>query len=181
MGSLRTRLLSEENIFLAVYLTETWLQNEELLDEDDQKSFRTIKDIFDQAKTEQIISNVKAMLEKILDDSDAFFRVSVYFKPKGNKNNRTVFRPLHTASLMEQISMVAMLQVLIYEVGTEGKLIPSELSRMLPSNFYGNRISYNGHSLFKPWRDQYHAYTSRANERLAEYSQSGVYNYEINL
>lgn len=178
MVNLRKRLLSEENIFLAIYLANSWMLSPELLDEADYQAFRALKDIFDEENITRTICDVEQRLSLILDDPDAFFQTKVFFK---QKEGQPVFRPLHTASLVDQIAMVAMLQVLVYEIGSNNQLIPSELSKMLPSHFYGNRISYDGRSLFKPWKEQYHAYTEKANEKLTALIEAGTEAYEINL
>lgn len=181
MKSLRERLLSEENIFMAIYMAKSWMLNPELLDEMDYRNFLALRDSFDEEKITSAIHDVQKKLTLILDDKDEFFSIKVYFKPKGQKDKTIVFRPLHTATLLDQIAMVSMLQILVYEIGSEGQLIPSELSKMLPSHFYGNRISYDGTSLFKPWKEQYHAYTEKANEMLIALAQEGSYKYEVNL
>lgn len=181
METLRSRLLSEENIFLSIYLADSWMLNPELLEESDYKDFLALKDIYDEENIAEVISKVKDCIVDVLDNRDAFFTTKVFFKPKGKKEGSTVFRPIHTARLIDQIAMIAMLQVLVYEIGTDGKLIPSELSKMIPSHFYGNRVSYDGKSLFKPWKEQYHEYTEKANEKLIEFSHSGEQRYEINL
>ena len=179
--SLKGRLLSEKNIFLAIYLADSWMLNPELLEENDYQDFCALKDSFDKETIRRIIDLVKKRLEIILNDKDVFFKTKVFFKPKGQNEGKPVFRPLHTASLVDQIAMIAMLQVLVYEIGSEGQLIPSELSKMLPSHFYGNRISYDGKSLFKPWKEQYHAYTEKANEKLITLIQEGSQGYEVSL
>lgn len=181
MGTLRDRLLSEENIFLSIYLADSWMLNPELLEESDYRDFLALKDIYDEENIAEVISQVKARIFEVLDKENVFFTTRVFFKPKGQKEGSTVFRPIHTARLIDQIAMIAMLQVLVYEIGTDGKFIPSELSKMIPSHFYGNRVSYDGKSLFKPWKEQYHEYTEKANEKLIEFSHSGEQRYEINL
>ena len=181
MESLEKRLLSDQNVFLAVYLANSWIQEKALLSDIDQECLRKLKDVFDQDNISGVIHDVQKRLQEILNDVDSFFHINVFFKPKGSKDGKTVFRPIHTASLIDQIAMVAMLQILVYETNAEGKLIPSELSRMLPSNFYGNRIAYDGEHLFKPWKEQYHQYTADANDRLIQFAQTGIYKYEITL
>ena len=147
--------------------------NPELLEESDYRDFLALKDIYDEENIAEVISQVKARIFEVLDKENVFFTTRVFFKPKGQKEGKTVFRPIHTARLIDQVAMIAMLQILVYEIGTDGKFIPSELSKMIPSHFYGNRVSYDGKSLFKPWKEQYHEYTEKANEKLIEFSHSG--------
>ena len=181
MEQLRQRLLSENNIFLAIYLLDSWLMDRELLNEADLKRFWYLQDVFNQKYIAKTIAAVQRRITEVLDDEDQFFSATAFFKPKDLKDGQTVFRPLHTAPLIDQIAMVAMLQILVYEINDENDLVPSELSRMLPSHFYGNRISYDGRQLFKPWKEQYHEYTEKANELLIQYSKTTTYQYEVNL
>lgn len=189
MPSLKDRLLSDENIFLSIHLVGSYIQNKELLTPKERNELYSLKDIFNSSKINKTIINVRAKLEKILKDNnndkdkDEYFTTKVYFKPKKiDEDGNNVFRPLHTASLIEQIAMVAMLQVLVYDLDTKtGKLVPSELSRLLPSNFYGNRISFDGRHLFKPWQEQYQEYTAKANDMLYTCSETFEYKYEVSL
>ena len=65
--------------------------------------------------------------------------------------------------MIDQIAMTAMLQLLVFDIDKNGKLILSEMSRIIPDDFYGNRISIDGKHLFKPWQEQYQSYSSQAN------------------
>lgn len=179
--TIRDRLLSDENIFLAIYLVNSYIQNKELLSLSEQKELVRLKQVFDVKHIESTIEKIRLRLSKILDDEGNFFEISVYFKPKKYQEGHTVFRPLHTAPLYDQIAMIAMLQVLVYDISPQGKLLPSELSRLLPSNFYGNIISYDGKHLFRPWQDQYQEYTSKANSLLYQYGETREYRYEVDL
>ncbi|MEG1244379.1 MAG: hypothetical protein RSD17_06050, partial [Oscillospiraceae bacterium] len=183
MSLLRERLISDENIFLSIHLVGSYIQNKELLSPEERKELYSLKDVFNSSKINETIINVRSKLKKILDDENEYFETKVFFKPKkiDDKGNN-VFRPLHTASLIEQIAMIAMLQVLVYDLDTKtGKLVPSELSRLLPSNFYGNRISFDGMHLFKPWQEQYQEYTAKANDILHTCSDTSEYKYEVSL
>lgn len=122
MGTLRDRLLSEENIFLSIYLADSWMLNPELLEESDYRDFLALKDIYDEENIAEVISQVKARIFEVLDKENVFFTTRVFFKPKGQKEGNTVFRPIHTARLIDQIAMIAMLQVLVYEIGQTGSL-----------------------------------------------------------
>ena len=160
---------------------DSYILNKELLSPKERKELNALKDVFDVPTIEKAIIKVRERLEKVLNEETEYFKVTVFFKPKKYDNGQMVFRPLHTASLIDQIAMIAMLQVLVYDVGENGKLIPSELSRMLPSNFYGNRISFDGNQLFRPWQEQYQEYTTKANEMLYNYCETSEYRYEVSL
>lgn len=179
--TIRDQLLSNENIFLAIYLVHSYIDEKELLSLSDQKELVRLKQIFDMGHIQEVMEKVRSRLSEVLDAEAEFFEISVYFKPKKYQDGQTIFRPLHTAPLIDQIAMIAMLQVLVYDFSQQGKLLPSELSRLLPSNFYGNVVSYDGKHLFRPWQDQYKKYTAEANGLLSRYSETEEYRYEVNL
>lgn len=179
--SLRNRLLSDENIFLAIYTVDSYIQNRDLLDQDDTELLAKLKDVFNHNIMTNTIKQVKDRLISILEDDSEYFTTTVYFKPKKFKDGKDVFRPLHTAKLIDQIAITAMLQILVYDVNERKELVPSELSRLIPSNFFGNRISYGGRALFKPWQEQYQQYASKANDILYRAGETHQYLYEVTL
>ena len=106
--------------------------------------------------------------------------MSVYFKLKkyDEENDEVTFRPLHTSSLINQICMAAMLIPLMFD-DSDGTRRYSELSKMLPHNFYGNIPSENVESLFKYWPEQYRQYVNIVNEKCKEYRKTREYDDEI--
>ena len=68
METLRSRLLSEENIFLSIYLADSWMLNPELLEESDYKDFLALKDIYDEENIAEVISKVKDCIVDVLDN-----------------------------------------------------------------------------------------------------------------
>lgn len=178
---LRDQLLSDANIFLAIYTVDSYIQNRELLDQDDTELLEKLKDVFNYDVMADAVKRVKDRLTSILEDDSEYFTATVYFKPKKFKDGKDVFRPLHTVKLIDQIAITAMLQILVYEVNERQELVPSELSRLIPSNFFGNRISYGGRALFKPWQEQYQQYTAKANDILYKAGETGQYLYEVTL
>lgn len=181
VNDVKDRVLSDENIFLSIYLSNSYILNKELLTWEDRILLSKLQDVFDNVTIDNTISEVKKRLNDILSIEESFFNINVYFKPKKYKDNNIVFRPLHTATVIEQIAMTAILLVLVYDIDESGRLSLSDLSRLLPSNFYGNRISCNARELFKPWREQYMEYTEMANEALIKYCDTQEYKYEVSL
>lgn len=57
----------------------------------------------------------------------------------------------------------------------------SNLSRLIPSDFYGNRVSVKPEYLFKPWKQQYQKYNQNSNDALMKYHTSLEYKYEVTL
>lgn len=187
-GKLLKRLLSDRNLYLAAYLAPTYICNWELLNSEDRELLLKLKDAYNEEIFSRTMEAVRLRLNQIMKESDCFFETEVYFKPKSfEKSNdkpsesHVVFRPLHTATLIDQIAMVAMLQLLVYDEQEDGRITPSELSRLMPDNFYGNRISFDGNRLFKPWQEQYHAYTSKEDEFTYAYRENRKYRFAIGL
>lgn len=172
------RVLSDDNIFLAIFTLDSYIQNKELLTKKDMRLLNELKDPF--IDNSHLIEIIKSKLEKILKNEDCYFDVKVYFKPKKYDGEQVEFRPLHTANLTDQIAMVSLLQVLVYD-DNEGHLVPSQLGRLIPNNFYGNRVAYDGLKLFKPWQDQYQQYVSDSNDYMYNCSKSNKYSYEVTL
>ena len=188
--SIKDRLLSDSNIFLAIYLVHSYIQEVGLLSFEDRMTLESLKDVYNKDLITNTINNVKARINSILDNDSEFFGIQVFFKPKKREQTengyRNVFRPIHTAKLVDQIAMMAMAQILIYDTNSSDNnetfsLVSSELSRLIPSNFYGNRVSYDAARLFKPWQEQYHEYTSKASDYISRFSKSKEYEYEVSL
>lgn len=78
-----------------------------------------------------------------------------------------------------------MLHLFVYEIPEEEegdpKLRLSNLSRLIPSDFYGNRVSVKPEYLFKPWKQQYQKYNQNSNDALMKYHTSLEYKYEVTL
>lgn len=183
---LRKFILSDENIYLAIYAIKSYVFNPELLSLEDKELLNTLSDPFNEIVISDLIEDVKGILEKILGDDNFLFETKVYFKPKDYNEQRDecVYRPIHTADLRSLVAMVAMLHPLIYEIPEEKdqwKLNLSNYSRLIPNNFYGNRVSDKPEELFKKWNMQYKKYTKMANEYLKVFHESGEYKYELKL
>lgn len=182
-GRYRTFLLSDENIYHAVYSLRSYIFDFELLGENDKEQYYRLQDKFDEAYIKEVIQSVREKIRDVIDNDDCFIEAKVYFRPKNlNDKGLPEYRPLHTADIISQIAIVAMLHLLVYEIAdVERKLYLSNVSRLLPGNFYGNRVSLNPEVLFKPWKKQYQAYTQNANDALKKYNASLEYKYEVSL
>ncbi len=88
---------------------------------------------------------------------------------------------MHSATLLDQITAVSLLNILIYDFDNENKISMSSLSRLIPDNFYGNKISNKPEKLFNSWQEQYKKYTSTANELYRKFHENGEYKWEVNL
>lgn len=179
--SLREFILSNENIYLAIYSVRSYVFDPQLLDMKDKKLLKKLSDPFDEKVIFSLIKRIRKNIEKILD-TDELFNVQVYFKPK-DYEGKAIYRPIHTAALEQLITMVTLLQPLIYEIPNEksGKIYLSNYSRLIPKNFYGNRVSREPEELFEKWNIQYKKYTQKANDYLKMFNESHEYKYEVKL
>lgn len=182
---LRKYILDNKNIYLAIYAAKSYVFDSQLLDKEDKELLNSLADPFNEELISKTIQRVRKILENVLDDEkNEMFQTQVYFKPKDYIDNKVVYRPIHTAKLEQLIAMVAMLHPLIYEIPNEEnqwKLKLSNYSRLIPNNFYGNRVSKRPERLFKNWSGQYKKYTQKANEHFKIYYDSREYKYELKL
>lgn len=176
------RLMSDKNIYLSIYSLESYIFNKELLKDEDKVLMNKLRDKFNESFISEIIEEVRSCLKQLVLNSDYFIEAEVYFNPKKYEDGKVKFRPLHTSSIINQIVLVSMLNMFIYEFndGNE-KLELSNISRLIPSNFYGNRVSTRPEVLFKPWKTQYKLYTEKANELFKTYHTTREYKYEVDL
>lgn len=180
--SIRKRLFSKQNIYLALYSVESYISNRELLDKEDKEELSRLKDKFDEENIEKWIGKIQERLHQLIDDIH-YLHAKIFFKPKKYdiENDKVVFRPLHSSSLLDQITAVAMLNILIYDFDADNKISMSNFSRLIPHNFYGNRVAYEPEKLFKPWQEQYKEYTTKANDYYKNFHENGEYKWEVNL
>ena len=176
------KLYSEQNIYLALYSVESFVSNKELLSENDLQELNKLKDKFDQKNITSWIKKVQNRLCELIE-KDEYLKANVYFKPKkyDKEKDEIEFRPLHSATLLDQITAVSLLNILIYDFDNENKISMSSLSRLIPDNFYGNKISNKPEKLFNSWQEQYKKYTSTANELYRKFHENGEYKWEVNL
>lgn len=176
------KLYSGQNIYLALYSVESFVSNKELLSENDLQELNKLKDKFDQKNITSWIKKVQNRLCELIE-KDEYLKANVYFKPKkyDKEKDEIEFRPLHSATLLDQITAVSLLNILIYDFDNENKISMSSLSRLIPDNFYGNKISNKPEKLFNSWQEQYKKYTSTANELYRKFHENGEYKWEVNL
>lgn len=186
--SLREYVLSDQNIYMAIYCLNSYIFNYELLEAKDREVANELRDKFNYdlllGENNGIINKVKKRIEKLLDDPNDFINTKVFFRPKKFDENtqKVIFRPLHTAGIIDQIAIVSMLNIFTYEQPENGLVLElSSLSRLIPGNFYGNRISLKPEELFKPWSEQYKEYSQQATQRFKQYHESKEYTHEVNL
>jgi hypothetical protein len=173
------RLISSKNIYLSLYSINSSSLEEYLLSKDDYVEYQKLIDKFNTNNIYLWVEKIKIRIDELLnppEGEEKYFTAKVYFNPK----NENSFRPIHTASLLDQLTMICMLNILIYDVD-DNEIKISEMGNLLPHNFYGNRIEKNPRSLFKPWVKQYKKYSDDANNLLKKYRDNSDYKYELVL
>lgn len=180
-SNLYRNLISKENIFNAIYSLESYVFEKELLQKDDIYLYNKLTDKHNTSFIDNTIDECKKRIEDILS-TNKLFKITVFFKPKKyNEIEENIeYRPIHTADLITQICIVSLLNQLMFD-DTDGIRKLSDISRLLPSNFFGNIPSTNIDHLFKPWTSQYQEYSKRAIEAHRQYFNSKKYTHEINL
>ena len=163
---------------------ESYISERDLLNPEDLDTFLRLRDKYDfNGIVSDTIEKCKKTLNQLLDDENELLEVNVFFKIKklSSEGNTIVeYRPLHTASLVNQICMASMLMPLMFD-DSNGKRNLSELSRMLPHNFYGNIPSCNIGSIFMNWTEKYRQYSQIVTTRCREYSKTREYDKEISF
>lgn len=203
---------SYRNIYRAIYALESYIDELYLLDttpdrsdaknkssdpnsplynKSDLELYYILHDKFNIDVIEEVITVCKARIEELITKRDEYFETSVFFSLKkyDSEKEKVKFRPLHTASLIEQICMVAMLQVLMFEDSDEvdnatsgaPRRFPSDLLKSIPDNFYGNRGSLKLERIYEKWVPNYQAYNRKIVESCDKYSRSHKYDYEVSL
>lgn len=175
-------VVSDVNIYNSIYSLESYVFEKQLLKDSEFELFNELSDKYNKVIIEETILKCKTKLIEILNNDDELFNISVYFKPKkfNIDKNEAEFRPIHTADLITQICIVSLLNSVMFN-DEDGKRKLSDLSRLFPSNFYGNIPSTKVNCLFEPWNKKYQEYSENAIEAHKEYNSSKKYKHEINL
>lgn len=176
-------VLSKSNIYLAIYEAHSYIFEKKLLSIKDRELLNKLTDPFNEKLIQSTIYKVQKKIRNVLNNNK-LFDVQVYFKPKKITDNKIEFRPIHTAKLIDMIAMVAMLHALIYEIPQDDdnyRISLSNYSRLIPNNFYGNRISKKPEKLFINWNESYKEYTQKANDYFSTFHKTNEYNYELKL
>mgnify|MGYP000856627676 CR=1 FL=1 len=95
-------IVSDENIFRAIYALESFVFEPKLLSAKDLALFYGLHDKLNHTLIQDVMGQVKARIEDVLIN-DELFSLKVYFKPKklDSDSGKIESRPLHTASLVD--------------------------------------------------------------------------------
>lgn len=190
------KILDERNIFNSIFSMESYVFDKGLLDtlepvciEDvketiaanDLELYYALADKHDVDLISKVIKCCRERMKRVLSDKNNLFDVTVYFKIK-KYENKLDFRPIHTARLIDLICMVSILNCLMFDDDLDkGVRKLSDLSKLLPHNFYGNIPSTNVQYLFHKWQTKYKEYTDEIIEHCRAYQKNHNCLTEVSL
>ena len=178
------KILDGRNIFNSIYCMESYVFDKGLLDADDLKLYYALSDKHNVELIETVIDSCQQKLKWIFEDKDNLFEAKVYFKLKNydSEEQKLNFRPMHTAKLTDLICMVSIMNCLMFDDNLDtGERKLSDLSKLLPHNFYGNIPSTDVQFLFHKWQTKYKEYTEEVIEHCRAYQQNHSYLTEVSL
>ncbi len=186
-------ILSPQNIFSAIYSLDSYIFEKNLLSKKDLTYYYRLKDKYNQTLIQTTINECQKMLESILC-SENLFEIQVYFKAKKletdisedqteSSDAQTIVkcRPMHTASLITQICIVCLLNVLVYKNDKKGIRQLSDLSQLIPSNFYGNIPCTSPERIFFDWKEKYKEYSEAVISSYDAAKKDNTYKYQVAL
>lgn len=196
-SSLYDMIVSKRNIYNAIYSLESYVFEKGLLDTslpvvdvdgkemagDDLSLYFALSDKYNLSLINRVIGVCEKRLQSIFAEKDDYFDVKVYFKikDKDEASGSIKYRPVHTARLTDMICMVCILNVLMFDDDINKGRRYSELSKLLPHNFFGNIPSLNVNRLFCKWQNKYHEYTESFLSHCKKYQKSHQYLTEVCL
>ncbi len=200
MGLLK-KITSEWNIFNAIFCMESYVFDKGLLDTSkpvymfkddgevegiisasDLELYYALADKHNMALISQVIKCCQQQLIWVFANKNNLFDITVYFKIKNYDEGNLNFRPMHTARLIDLICMVSILNCLMFDDDLDnGVRKLSDLSKLLPHNFYGNIPSTDVRYLFNKWQTKYKEYTEDIIEHCRTYQKSHAYMTEVCL
>ncbi len=179
--TLKDRLLSDDNIFKAIYTLDSYVFERGLLQKEDIQLLYQLRDSHNTDLIEQSIHRCNEKLNSLLSNREDLFGIKVFFRFKSKEEDGTIkFRPLHTTSLENLICMIALLRPLMFDE-QENKISLSGICKLIPHNFYGNLPSTQIESLFIPWKQQYKRYSENLLQRYKTLTETKEYTQEVCL
>ena len=157
-ANLISKILNEQNIFNSIFCMESYVFDKGLLDtknpvllfdengnygdpiaSNDLELYYALADKYNVELIEKVINCCQQKMKWLFADKERLFDATVYFKLKNYDDGKLKFRPMHTARLIDLICMVSIMNCLMFEDDYEkGERKLSDLSKLLPHNFYGN-------------------------------------------
>lgn len=180
-SKLYKQITSPEEIYKAIYSLESYIFEKHLLSESDYMDYLQLQDKYNEVFIDSFTNRCVQRIHTIIN-TDELFDCYIFFRPKKyNKEKEKVeFRPLHSASLVDQVCMVVLLSVLMFDDSSGNRKL-SAISRLLPANFYGNIPSLKVNEIFKPWNKQYKDYSTDILEANRRFLDNKKFKFELTL
>lgn len=195
------KILDQRNIFNSIFCMESYVFDKGLLDTkepvipfdddgvaresiaaNDLELFYALADKHNIELIEKVIDCCQQRMKWLFAEKEHLFDATVYFKLKSFDEGKLMFRPMHTARLIDLICMVSIMNCLMFDDDYEkGERKLSDLSKLLPHNFYGNIPSTDVQFLFHKWQTKYKEYTEEVIEHCRIYQQNHSYLTEVSL
>jgi len=173
-------IISDENIFKAIYSLESYIFEVGLLEPDSLKTYNDLSDKYNKEIIEPVIQSCKNKLKSILCEELSFFEAKVYFRAKkvDNETEKVIFRPMHTADIITQICIICLLNFIMFRDTDHGRVL-SGISSLLPNCFYGNMPSTDINNLFINWKTNYTRYINDIESTYHDNMESKQFKSEI--
>jgi len=197
------KIMDERNIFSSIFCMESYVFDKGLLDTEkpvflrdeegtinktiaanDLELYYALADKYDVELIDKVIACCRQKLKWIFANKENLFDTTVYFKLKNydTEEQKLNFRPLHTSRLIDLICMVSIMNCLMFNDNLEtGERKLSDLSKLLPHNFFGNIPCTDVQYLFHKWQTKYKEYTEEVIEHCRAYQQNHNYLTEVCL
>ena len=178
------KILDGRNIFNTIFCMESYVFDKGLLDAEDLELYYALADKHNVELIETVINHCQEKLKWLFADKSNLFEAKVFFKLKNydQDEKKINFRPMHTAKLMDLICMVSIMNCLMFDDDLDaGKRNLSDLSKLLPHNFYGNIPSTDVQYLFHKWQTKYKEYTEEVIENCRDYQKNHSFLTEVSL
>ena len=195
------KIQDERNIFNSIFSMESYVFDKGLLDtvepvllcdadgvvqgtiaSNDLELYFALADKHNVELIASVIACCKQRLNWVFADKKNLFDARVYFKLKNYDDQKLKFRPMHTARLIDLICMVSIMNCLMFDDDLDaGRRSLSDLSKLLPHNFYGNIPSTDVQYLFHKWQTKYKEYTDEVIEHCRAYQKNHSYLTEVSL
>lgn len=180
------KITNPNNIYNVICAIKSFINEKHLLSYEDQSLYYKLCDEFNFDEINKVINKCFKKLNVIFDKNiENFFDIEVYFKFKKFDENNAQYRPIYTASLIDQICMMSILNQIMFEIDYEKENTftknKTDITKILPSNFYGNMPSLDDYQIFEPWQNSYSNFTQKINDKILEYKETKKYEYKITL
>ncbi len=175
-SSVLKEIIDRNNIYSAICAYKSYSRS---LDHDTKNKIYDT-DMFNFESVEEIIKRVQNNIKSIMT-TDKKFECNVRLRPKKLTDGQVIYRPVHYAkSQIDLISMVTILNFFVYKFNSNKRDL-SDLSKLIPENFYGSIPSSEYVELYIPWKRKYSEFMDKYVEILEKNNFKGSEEYELTL